>query len=92
MKKYKTGGSSWMFSFGRDLITEVDIIRETESTVWYLRGGIERRDSKKSGHAAYFDTREEAKEFLIEMAQKRYDRALNEYDAATKILKQVNDL
>ena len=76
MKKYRT----WY-----DIkIEEIEVIRETAKYVIMaagLRG--ERRDAKRSDHMNYFDTWEEARQFLAETARKRITE-LEEKLVATK--------
>ena len=58
MKKYRT----WY----NQEIEEVEVIRETEKYVIMNAGQRgERRDAKRSGSMNYFDTWQEANEFLI---------------------------
>lgn len=62
MIKYKT-----LFD---DKIEKVDVVRETDSSVWRLdRRGKERRHSKKSSYEIYFDTWHEAHDYLVEKAK-----------------------
>ncbi len=67
MKKYRTG------SYGKDLICEVEVVRETEKQVIIMGHTGDRREAKKSEYQNYFDTWEEAKEFLIIIAQNKVD-------------------
>ena len=63
MKKYRT----WY-----DLkIEEIEVIRETAKYVVIAAGRRgERRDAKRSDHTNYFDTWEEARQFLAETARR----------------------
>ena len=68
MKKYKTGG------YGKNLIQEVEIVRETEKQVVIAsRNGSERREAKRSDYQNYFDEWQAAKDFLLEKAEKRVE-------------------
>lgn len=61
-------------------IERVEALRETEfylffSSESYLRKNIERREAKRSDWNNYFDTWEEAKQFLLDRAQSKLDSA-----------------
>lgn len=68
MKKYKAG------HYCREKIEEVEVIRETAACV-YVHGwaGRESRFAKRSDFGNYFDTWEEAHQYLIDKAQKEVD-------------------
>jgi hypothetical protein len=54
-----------------DKIKAVEIERESAVSVWNLRGS---RECKKTDWSGYFDTWEEAKQFLLEVSQKEIDK------------------
>ena len=62
MIKYKTSG----ISFGK-LIEEVDIEKETDKSVW-ING---RRLSRRSSWDSYHDTWDDAKKFLLDIAEQK---------------------
>lgn len=83
--KYKT-------NYSKDKIVEVDVIRETDQSVfvktlgYQLKGNTEHRVSKRSEHECYFDTFEDAKKFLIDAAERRVSWARNSLqDAQDKL-------
>ena len=69
MKKYRNGG------YGRNPIEEIEIERETATSVWIkVSNGKDRRNSKKTEWHNYFDTWEEAKDFLLKNAERKVER------------------
>lgn len=81
MKKYKTS-----VAIGK--IEQVEVSRETESSVWIVsrKGGKEIRHSKKSGYYNFFDTHEQAKKFLWDNIENNISR--NKEDLARLLLRQ----
>ncbi len=79
MKKYKTGGYT-------ELIKEVEIIRETEKSVFIKREtwkGIKNvREAKRGNYLNYFDTAKEAKEFL----KGKYESNIQRYKLKIKFI------
>ncbi len=73
MKAYYTG--SWGFT-----IDEVELTRKSDSSVWYIHRGRERRES----NTCYFDTWEEAKQAIVD----RETRHLNEANKAVERAKE----
>jgi len=69
-------------------IEEVKVERETDSSVW-VEG---RRRAKKAGYCGYFDTWEEAKNSLLNKAQKDVDAARSRLQRANSKLGQVKSL
>lgn len=72
--------SSWGFT-----ITEVDVIRKTDRSVWIMRGKRERRESD----TYYFDTWELAKQAIIERETKDLQNAERQLEYAKKELAQA---
>jgi len=73
MKKYRTGGE-W-----NNEIVEVDVVRETDKTVWRHSGLKER---KIADYQVYHDTWRAAKDFLLARAtQKKEDARMKLIDA-----------
>ena len=75
MKVYKTDG--W-----KELIEEIEAEKVTDKTVWLSNG----RGAKRSHYANYWDTIEEAKEYL----EAKYKRIIKASE--TKIEKAKTDL
>ena len=80
MKVYKTGG--W-----KELIEEIEATKVTEKSVWLSNG----RSAKRSNYANYWDTIEEAKEYLkekyngmINSAEKKIEKAKTDLEALSK--------
>lgn len=71
MKMYQT--RSWGFT-----IIEVDVIRKSESSVWIMHNGRERRES----NTYYFDTFELAKKSIIKRETDRLSYAEREVESA----------
>lgn len=68
-------------------IIEVEITRVTDHTVWYMDRGHERREAKSSEHQRYFNTISEAKEYALELINRKVDnltRELNELEDSKK--------
>jgi len=59
MKMYHI--KSWGFT-----INEIEITRKTDSSVWFIHGGRERRES----NTYYFDSWEEAKQAIVDRETK----------------------
>ena len=70
MKYYKTGGY-------KQLIEEVEVVRETQSSVWVKRKNhrnriVEERQARKSNYTQYWKEKKEAVSFLM----KKYESSL----------------
>jgi hypothetical protein len=90
MKKYKT------VSNVKNLIEEVEVERETELCVWVWVtrwGGRElARAAKRSSYENYFDTWDEARDFLRDARQSRLDSARDAVTSAERALAEINAL
>ena len=64
--------------FGKNLIEEIDVERETDSSVW-ING---RRSAKNSSWHKYWDSWEEAHAFLLEKAEKSLQSARRSLERA----------
>ena len=53
-------------------VKEVEIVRETDATVWLPNG---RRETKNREYEAYFDTHEEAVQHIVSVLQKKINDA-----------------
>lgn len=88
MKKYKTAGN-WNAK-----IEVVECERETDSCVW-VRGGFskaERRYNKKSSYDNYFDSFQEAKDFLINTGEAKVKSARRNLEEANSYLGNAKGL
>jgi hypothetical protein len=74
MIKYRTGG------WGKNLIEVVEVEKETVNSVW-LKGSSTRR-LKLSGFHNYFNTWEEAKNFLQDQADRKVDSLRRQLEQA----------
>ena len=83
IKKYLTRRSS----FGR-MIETIQVEKESEKSVW-IDG---RRCAKRSGFDNYFDSFDEAKEFLTEYADNRLDIARRNLQLAQSFAGNVKGL
>ena len=72
MIKFRTGG------FGKNLIEEIEVERETDSSVW-ING---RRNAKNSSLHKYCDTWGEAHLFLLEKAERSLESARRSLERA----------
>jgi len=81
MIKYKTGGYN-------ELIQKITIDRETETSVFF-KGRIER---KITNYHCYFDTFDEAKNYLIKEKEKEIEWAQIVLDRGKKELLEINNL
>lgn len=81
MKQYYT--RSWGFE-----IKEVDILRKSESSVWIMHNGRERRES----NTYYFDTFDEAKQSLIDREKNRVAKLKRELNTAELDLRDAENL
>ena len=61
MTKYKA------YHCSRPEVKRVEVEKETESSVW-IKG---RREAKETQYSAFFDTFQEAKDFLIDVFEKK---------------------
>jgi len=80
--KYRT--CSW-----KRAIEKVEVIKETEKSVW-LSG--KSHESKVSGHRCYFDTFEEAKKHLITKYKRRVVEAKTSLECSEIDLKFAEEL
>ncbi len=65
MKKYKT-------TYGSQ-IEKVEILRETDQSVFIDRWGKEVRSPKRGKYCNYFDTFDEAKQYLMHASQEKIE-------------------
>lgn len=79
MTKYETGG------FGLKLIVPVTITRESNKSVWF---GNDSR-LKRSSYRNYFDTWDQAREYLITKAQERVTKYENQMNYAKEKLGEI---
>ena len=86
MKKYKTsGGYRWSLDAE---ITEIEVERESEHSVW-INGRAHRKISE---YSVYHDTWEKAHEFLLIHARRKLENAERAYHRADVVLSEILDL
>ena len=77
-------------------IEEVEPIRETDKSLWFkstsYREASESRVAKRTDYDNYFDTWEEAHDFIIKKAEMRFERAIKEMENAKRILERAKNL
>lgn len=91
MIKYRT---RWHDS-AMAIIETVEVLRETERQVFLPSsrpGGKERKENKESGWQNYFDTWEQAHDFLVEEATKTVDWAARQLEQHTASLENLNGM
>ena len=69
-------------------ITKVEVERETDKCVW-ING---RRNSKESEYDNFFDTFEEAKEFIIGFGERKVAQAKKRLERANEYLSLANQM
>lgn len=85
MIKYMTGFNA--------TIQEQEIVRETEHMVVYVSSnGKEQRERKRSEYRNYFDTWQDAKDFLLRKYTNKKARAEINLADANKVLEKVKAL
>ena len=82
MIKFKAGG------FGKELITAVEVDRESEFSVW-ING---RRNKKQSDWERYFDKWEDAKEYLLNIYEKKVSACKNNFERESAKLSDIRAL
>jgi len=68
-------------------VEKVEVAGETEHFVKLLNG---RKEAKKTDWSAYFDSFDDAKNSLVEKAQKRVDSLRRQLESANGELGQIN--
>ena len=87
MTKYKTSKYCMPIK-----IETVEIEKETACFVSYVYRGSLIREAKRSDYTNYFDTWEEAKQFLLENAQARVDALEERLSEAEQKLATITEL
>lgn len=82
MKKY--GASYWL-----DTIVEVWVIKETKDGVWFPDGTSV---TKKGRDGEYFDTWEEAHDYLLKRQQERVDSLHRQLEEAKARLENIEGM
>jgi len=82
MEKYRTGG------WGKNLIEQVEVEKETEASVW-IKG---RRNAKRTEYYNYFDTWDEAKLYLLTVAEAKVAAIRLNLERANGELGNINGL
>lgn len=88
MIKYKVSLGWYKVSLGWQMISPVEIEKETESSVW-INGC---RRAKISTYENYFDSWDDAKQFLMDHAQKRVDSLRLQLERANGELGNIKGL
>jgi hypothetical protein len=83
MKKYIAKKAAWSTN-----ISEVDVERESGSSVW-IAG---RRHAKRSEWENYFDTWEQAHQFLLDLAQEEVDSCRLQLERAKGYLGNIKGM
>lgn len=83
----ETNGSEWYHVYG-DTITPVIVTKSTTEWVW--TGG--RREKKHSPYYHYFETRDNAKKWIVHQAEKRIERLTEELGLAKTALEKAKTL
>jgi hypothetical protein len=84
MKKYYR-----VYNFGTE-ISEIEIIKETEHTIWYKsKSGSERQERKNTSDTKHFETFKEAKEYLINKYSDRIEYYENQLKIAIETLEKI---
>lgn len=88
MKKYKTTGN-WSAT-----IEVVECEKETAASVWvkWNPTSIARRNNKRSSYENYFDSFQEAKDFLIKQGKTKVESARRGLEEANSYLGNANGL
>lgn len=84
--KYRVG---WM---NDKTIKKVDVVRETEKMVWLPHPTRSRGEAKHSQYCHYFDTWQEAKDFLIEKFTRKIKSSKSELAFNEKALAEITEL
>lgn len=82
MIKFRTG------EYNKDMIVEVEVERESDSSVW-IKG---RRNNKRSTYENYFDSWDEAKAYLLEKAESKAASCRRQLEYANGILGNIKGL
>ena len=85
MKKYMTGNTTWRVEAK---IEEVEVLRETESSVW-VKG---RRLQKVTEWNVYHDTWDEAHSYLLEKAKGKVEYARRQLEEHKSYLGNVKGM
>jgi len=89
MKKYKTGGY-------RELIQEVEITKETDKSVWVIRGFMTQKVGsqarKRSESTNFFDTWDEAYDYIYREAVEDAMNKVKASDNAKNYLEKIRDM
>lgn len=72
-------------------ISEVDVIKETEHTIWYYNSDKTRelQERKNTSENKHFETYQEAKDYLIKVYSEKVERYKNLLEYAEKDLVKV---
>jgi hypothetical protein len=83
--------TKWKLGWGGK-ITSVEVVRETEHSVWRLSlGGKEIRDKKRSHYSRYYDSFEEARDHQHTILKETVERCEMAVRSATANLKEFEE-
>lgn len=85
LTKYRV--SSW-----RDQITEEQFTRETDSTLFHIERGRERKKLKHTTYEDYFDSWQDAYKYLLVRAECKVEKAEADLRRATEQLERVKSI
>lgn len=82
-----------MFRVLFDSISKYEVTRTSDKSVWYKNSrGTEGRDLRKTTHYSWFDTFEEAKEFVVKKADLKYNSLVMQLCCAAEKLEEAKNL
>ena len=73
-------------------ISEVDVIKETEHTIWYHNSDKTRelQERKNTSENKHFETYQEAKDYLINQCSEKVEFYKKQLEYAEKVLAEVS--
>ena len=83
MFKYRT---SW------DVIERREVVREAEKVVFLMWGKREVREAKRSDYQNWFDTWQEAHDFMVDLAEGRVEKAQVTLQRAYDKLERIKEM
>lgn len=75
-----------------DKIEAVEVVKETEKQVVAVLNGREQREAKKSTYQNYHDTWGEAKQFLVDEAQRKCEGLRKQLERANGELGKIKSM
>lgn len=87
MIKYRT--SAWHYA---NPIEKIECTRETDKCVFYMDRNVETKALKSSDCDNYFDTFDQAKQYLIDQVQSKVNNCIENLEYAKHLLDNVEKL